>query len=226
MSLRAPVHLYQYEGSVIITEPSIEPVTLAELKEHLRISDDTEDDYLTELIVEARAEIEQASNLTLISQKWRLTIDQWPGGRADWWDGVKQAHINTLYGPNSSADLRLPRYPLISIDSVTVFDEDSNSAVVSVANTFDIDANQRPGRISLKVGATWPIALRANNAIQIDYYAGYGATADDVPAPLKRAIRSMAAYLYSHRGDGCDPVEAMHKSGAASVVNRYKTVRI
>ena len=224
MSLRPAVPLYQYEGSVILDDPSIEPVTLSELKAHLRIDDTSEDAYLTALITEARAEIEQASGLSLIRQKWRLTIDQWPGARQQWWDGVRDGHINMLYG--APADLHLPRYPLIEIDSVTVFDEDSTSAVVNVGATFDVDTNQRPGRLALKSGATWPIALRPTNAIQIDYYAGYGALAADVPAPLKRAIRSLAAYLYSHRGDGCDPVEAMAMSGAASAVNRYRTVRI
>jgi uncharacterized phiE125 gp8 family phage protein len=226
MSLRVPVQLYQYQGSVILEGPAIEPVTLSEVKAQLRIDDDSEDGFIAGLINEAREEIEQASGLSLIRQKWRLTIDQWPGGRQDWWDGVREGHINTLYGPGSHADLKLPKYPLIEIDAVTVFDEDSNSQAVNVGNTFDVDTNQRPGRISLKVGATWPIALRANNAIQIDYYAGYGALAANVPGPLKRAIRSMVGYLYSHRGDGCDPVEAMQKSGAASVVNRYRTIRI
>lgn len=224
MSLRPAVPLYQYEGSVILEDPAVEPVSLAELKAHLRIDDTSEDTYLTSLIVESREEIEQASGMALIRQKWRLTIDHWPGARQQWWDGVKDGHINMLYG--APADLRLPRYPLIEIDGVTVFDEDSTSAVVNVGATFDIDTNQRPGRLALKSGATWPIALRPTNAIQIDYYAGYGALAADVPAPLRRAIRSMAAYLYSHRGDGCDPVEAMAKSGAASVVDRYRTVRI
>jgi hypothetical protein len=224
MSLRPSIPLYQYQGSVILEGPSVEPVSLAELKAHLRIDDSAEDDYLFSLIAECREEIEQASGMALIRQKWRLTIDHWPGARQQWWDGVKDGHINMLYG--APADLHLPRYPLIEIDSVTVFDEDSTSAAVNVGATFDIDTNQRPGRLALKSGATWPIALRPTNAIQIDYYAGYGASASSVPAPLKRAIRSMAAYLYSHRGDGCDPVEAMAKSGARSAVDRYRTARI
>ena len=226
MSLRAPVSLHQFKGSVVLEDAASEPVTLQEMKDHLRISDDSEDGLLADMIIEARSEIEQASGLTLIRQKWRLTIDQWPGGRQVWWDGVRDGHISEIYGPGSSAALTLPRYPLIELDSVTVFDEDSNSTAVDIAETFDVDATQTPGRINLKVGATWPIALRANNAIQVDYYAGYGSTANDVPAPLRRAVRSLTAYLYGNRGDGCSPVKAMQMSGAQSVVNRYRAWQI
>lgn len=228
MALRVPVGLYQFKGSQLVTGPASEPVTLAELKEHLRIAsgDTSEDSYLTDLITESREEIEEASGMALITQTWRLAIDHWPSGRQEWWDGVRDGHINEIYGPKSYSALYLPRYPLLGISSVKVYDEDSTESSITVADYFDIDTVQRPGRINLKVGATWPVALRANNAIIIEYTAGYGSSADDVPAPLRRAIKSMAAYLYSHRGDGCDPVEAMKMSGAASAVGRYKVAKI
>lgn len=226
MSLRLPVHLYQYQGSELVTGPAIEPVTLEEMRQHLRIDDEDEHEYLLDLISEAREEIEQASGLTLINQTWRLAIDRWPAGRQEWWDGVREGHINQLYGPNGSTDLFLPKYPLVSVNSVKVYDEDSNESTVNIAQTFDVDAIQRPGRMSLKVGAAWPVALRASNAIVIEYTAGYGSASTDVPAPLRRAVKVLAAYLFSHRGDGCDPVEAMRMSGAAAVVNRYRTARI
>jgi uncharacterized phiE125 gp8 family phage protein len=226
MALRVPVGLFQYKGSEQVTGPAIEPVTLEEMRQHLRIEDEDEHGYLLDIIAEAREEIEQASGLTLISQTWKLAIDQWPSGRSDWWDGVREGHINQLYGPNSYSDLLLPKYPLLTVDSVKVYDEDSNEQVVDIASTFDVDAIRRPGRLTLKVGATWPVALRANNAIVIEYTAGYGTAPSDVPAPLRRAVKVLAAYLFSHRGDGCDPVEAMKMSGAATVVNRYRTSRL
>jgi uncharacterized phiE125 gp8 family phage protein len=226
MALRNPVDLYQQQGSVIVTEPAIEPVTLEEMREHLRIDDEAEHNFLLDSISEAREEIEQATGLALISQTWKLTIDHWPAGKQDWWDGVRQGHINQLYGPDAYSSLRLPKYPLLSVSSVTVYDEESNAQSISVADVFDIDLNQRPGRITLKSGQTWPVALRANNAIEIEYVAGYGTAASDVPGPLRRAIRSLAAHLFTHRGDGCDAVDAMKDCGAATVVNRYRAQRI
>jgi uncharacterized phiE125 gp8 family phage protein len=226
MALREPVSLYQQRGNVRIVQPAVEPVTIAELKAHLAITDSGDDDILYDLLAEAREQIEQSSGLALISQQWRMTIDQWPAGSSQWWDGVREGHPSMLYGPRGAAWVKLPVYPLISVDSVTVFDEDSNSAAVTIANTFDIDTQQMPGRMGLKFGATWPIALRPTNAIQIVYTSGYGSTPASVPRTLRRAVRSLAAYLYAHRGDGCDPVEAMQKSGAQSAVGEYKVTRI
>lgn len=224
MTLRPSIPLNQYRGSVIVTAPAAEPVTLAELKTHLRITDSADDTYLTAIIVEARAEIEASSGLTLINQTWRMALDQWPSMSGEWWDGVRDGHINMLTGTPS--ELRLPRFPLSSITSVTVYAEDGTGTAVTVASTFDIDTMQYPGRLTLKRGATWPIALRASNAIVIDYVAGFGATAADVPAPLRRAVRAMAGYLYEHRGDGCDAGQAYVASGAAGIVGRYRVIKL
>lgn len=226
MTLRSAVRLYQDRGSVLVTAPGTEPVTAAELRSHL-IVDSTQlpDADANALIADARTEIENRLNLAMISQSWRLSLDYWPGGTEDWWDGVREASINSIYVKNSMGSVELPRSPLASVTSVTVYDEDSNSTAVTIADTFDVDTYRTPGRITLKRGAVWPIALRANNAIQIVYSAGY-ANAAAVPPPMKRAVKELAAYLYSHRGDECDPTDAWRKSGAESTLNVYKVKRL
>ena len=80
--------------------------------------------------------------------------------------------------------------------------------------------------MTLQQGATWPVALRSSAAIEIDYTAGYGVDATTVPAPIKRAIRQMAAYMYEHRGDGCEPKDALTASGAWAILNRYRVVEV
>lgn len=226
MTLRPAVPLYQQRGSVLVTAPASEPVTASELRSHLRV-DSTElpDADANALIAEARQTIEDVMGLAFISQSWRLSIDRWPGGAEAWWDGVRQMAISELYAPNYMTSVMLPRWPLASITSVTVFDEDSNSQAVTVANTFDVDTYQVPGRLTLKRGSTWPIALRANNAIQIVYVAGY-ANAAAVPAPMKRALKQLAAFLYTNRGDTCEPADAMQKSGAAGLFDTYRPMRV
>ncbi len=227
MALRNPVDLYQHRGNVLTSAPAVEPVTAAELRTLLRESaTGLPDAEANDFIAQARQEIEDLTGLALITQSWRLTIDRWPTAREPWWDGVRQGSINDLHGPAHMSSLHLPRYPLQSVTSVTVYDEDSNSTAVTVASTFDVDTAQRPGRITLQSGATWPIATRANNAIEVVYVAGYGDAASDVPAPLVRAVRQMAAYLYAHRGDGCSVADAYRESGAAAVAERYRVARL
>lgn len=226
MTLRPAIPLYQQRGSVLVTAPASEPVTASELRSHLR-ADATElpDADANALIAEARQMIEDLTGVAFISQSWRLSLDLWPGGAEAWWDGVRQMAISELYAPNYMTSVMLPRWPLASITSVTVFDEDSNSQAVTVANTFDVDIYQVPGRLTLKRGSTWPIALRANDAIQIIYVSGY-ANAAAVPAPMKRALKQLAAFLYTNRGDTCEPADAMQKSGAAGLFDTYRPMRL
>lgn len=223
MALRNTVRLHDPRGNRLGAGPAVEPVTLTELKTHLRIVGTDEDTYLTQLIIDARQELEDTTGLAFITQNWILTLDRWPRSNERWWDGVRQGAIGDIYGDVQPVSLELPRYPLISVDVVTVYDEDSNDTVVTIANTFDVDVSFLRGRLTLQRGATWPVALRANDAIVINYTSGYGASAANVPAPLKRAIRNMAAYMYEHRGD-CNGEDAYLTSGAKDIMDRYRAV--
>lgn len=218
------MNTYGYRGHRLQIHPSLEPVTLNDLKNYLRLSGASEDQELVALIEEARQLIEDYSGLALITQTWQLTIDRWPSVHEPWWDGVRQAHINILDGGNSS--LKLPRHPLQSITSVTVYSGDGTPTTVTVGDIFDVDTQQLLGRLTLKLGAVWPVALRANNAIEIVYKAGYGDDTVDVPMPLVRAVKQLAAYLYSHRGDGCVDGNPLTKSGVASILDTYRVREI
>ena len=228
MALRQARLIHDYRGNRLQTAPTVEPVTATELKTHMRLTGTEEDDYLEDVIAEARQEIEDATGIAFISQTWKLTLDRWPAAREEWWDGMREAHIDVIYGGNRTnyASVKLPRYPLITVDTVNVYDEDSNATAVTIANVFDVDTESLRGRLTIQRGATWPVALRSNNAIEITYTAGYGTAATDVPAPLKRAVRQMAAYMYEHRGDGCDPKDAFRHSGAKAILDRYRDVEV
>lgn len=221
MALRSQAHLHRHRGSRIVTEPASEPVVISDLEDYLVASNLGQEGL--KLLAAARQFIEDQTGLALITQTWRATYDRWPGQREPWWDGVRDGAITELYVPDAHAHIELPRYPLDSITSVTVYDEDSNSTSVTVADVFDVDTYSMPGRLSLKRGATWPVATRASNAIEIVYDAGYG-DADDVPEPLKRAIVNMAGYLYETKG--CPPGDAYVKSGAAAMAARYAAARL
>ena len=225
MAIRPAARHYQDRGSTLITAPAVEPVTLTEMRTHLRLhsNDTSEDAYLFNLIREVREEIEQRIGRAIIEQTWQLTIDHWPHGREPWWEGTKEAHIHVLHG--NYGWLVLPKSPLISVESVTVYDEDSTAQSINVPETFDIDTAQEPGRLALKSGQTWPVALRPTNAIEVVYKAGFATSADDVPGPLKRAVRNLVAYAYQYRGD-CSSEAAMIAAGVKGVVDQYKVLKI
>lgn len=225
MALTHSISHHQNRGLTLVTGPTVEPVSLQNMRTHLRLdsADTSEDEYIADLICDARAEIEHALGIALLQQTWKPTIDNWPGARSEWWEGTRDGAITELHG--GSGWLELPKYPLISVDAVTVYDEGSNSTSVTVSSTFDIDTVQEPGRMALKSGQAWPVALRPTNAIEVTFKAGYGTAAADVPVPIQRAVRQLATYLYNKRGD-CQMADAMEASGANAVVAKYKIARL
>jgi uncharacterized phiE125 gp8 family phage protein len=225
MTLRPSIPRTQHRGHVLVTPPASEPVTANELRAQLAETETGLPDAQADaLIAEARELIEQMTGIAFIAQTWKLALDRWPAGQELWWDGVRQMAISEIYAPNSLRAVDLPRYPLSAIEGVTVYDEAGNAETVNVAATFDVDLFRRPGRLVLKRGATWPVALRAANAIEIEYTAGYGVNASLVPATLKRAVKQVASYLHAHYGDECQPEDAL--GAARGLLDAYAVKRL
>ena len=225
MALRSRVQYTHYRGHKRTQEPAAEPVSLDDVKDQLRIEDDADDALLSLYIQSAREQCEEVTGLALIEQQWRMTLDQWPGQGEPWWDGVKQMAISELRSSARPFWVILPRYPLIDAESVTTYDQDGDPSTVDLSD-FIVDREQQPGRIVLRSTATWPIALQRANAVEIDYTAGFGPDSDSVPAALRVALMQMVATMYEHRGDDCSAEDAMRRSGALAVFNRWKVHKV
>jgi uncharacterized phiE125 gp8 family phage protein len=158
----------------LITPPSAEVLTLAEAKAHLRLDASDEDDLVTSLIRVAREHLERTTGLCLMTQGWRLYLDSVSE------DGV----------------IQIARGPVQSIESVTVYDAEGQAASVSLEGHV-LDGRGRPVRLMLRQ-PIWP--GRAVNGIEIDFTAGFGTAATDVPDALKRAMLTHAAQMFSCRG--------------------------
>lgn len=162
-------------GLKMITGPAAEPVSLTEVKSHLRIDSDTEDTYLGTLIQTAREFCENFQNRAYITQTWELTTDSW-----------------------GCFPLDIPLPPLISVESIKYFDTENVEATWDAANYF-VDIDSEPGRIGLGYLVTLPqTVLRPTNGVKIQFIAGYGA-ALDVPLRIKQAILMLVGHYYENR---------------------------
>lgn len=145
----------------VTTAPAEEPVTLEEIKAHLKVDVDSEDDLLTMYLAAARQLCELEARRAFVTQTLQLKLEGWPWGE----------------------EIHLPRPPLQSVTGVVYVDTDGNSHTMS-ASEYTVDTASEPGRIILAYGAGWPGAsLRPGPAITITYVAGYG-DAEDVPPHL------------------------------------------
>ena len=192
-------------GLTLITPPAAEPVTLAEARAHLRIDGTGDDALIAALIAAAREAVESHTRRALMAQSWRLTLDRFPGAPLPWWDGVRQGADL----PSSAGAIELPRPPLQSVASVTVFDDADAPAVVPAADYF-VDTAREPGRIVLRSAKSWPVVRRAAAGVEIDFTAGYGA-ATDVPQAIRQGILLLAGYWFENR-------EAVSPDGPAAEI--------
>lgn len=201
----------------LITAPSVEPLTLQEAKDQLRINTTDQDARITAYIAAARQFCENFTNRAFITQTWELWLDSisymWKDARGPWWDGTREGPLSLL--SQQAVEIDIPRPPLISLVTVTTFDvNDNETTFYDSGNTasLETDTISEPGRIHLTYGTIWPGNLRRMNAVRIQYQAGYGATSDTVPGPIKVAIAELVTHYYENRGDSKEAppsVEAM-----------------
>ena len=159
-----------------VTPPAIEPVTLAELKDHLRIDAGMEDSLLLGFITTAREWCEGYQNRAYITQTWELGLDEWP------------EIINMPLPLLQSTDLKIEYY---GTDGVVH---------LLAATEYQIDVRGYKGRITPAYGHHWPtLTLRPLSGIIVTFKAGYGAVVSDVPERIRTAVKLLAGHLYEHR---------------------------
>jgi len=196
-------------GWKLKTGPTVEPVTLTEVKLHLKLATVTadaeaytdEDTLLTALIQAAREQAEKYTNRALINQTWEYYLDEFP-------DGDIPVHVS----------------PLSSVTSITYIDSDGVTQTLATT-VYQADTTVEPGKIFLKYGQLWPSTRTVPNAVVITYVSGYGSTAASVPASIRAAILLIIGHLYEHRENVTVGVTANDMpQGAYFLLDPYRVI--
>lgn len=160
----------------VTTPPASEPITLAVAKAHLRVDFDDDDVLIGALVQAAREYCEDVLGRALMAQTIECVLDSEP-----------------------SDVIALPRPPLLSVNSIKFYDE-SDTATLVDPSEYLVDRTSEPGRVVLNADGEWPsVDLRPANAIVIEFDAGFGDDAEDVPAKYRQAILLLVAHWYTHR---------------------------
>jgi len=172
---------------ITITQPSVEPVVLADVYLHLRLDADEnspadthpDDAMLNTFIAASRKQAEKLTRRAFVSQGLRLVTDAFPTG------GVV-----------------LLRPPILEVTSVSYFDVNNALLVIDPANYFVTSGDQKP-RLQFLDTYAYPTLYGREDALRIEYTAGYepddaspGDYAANVPAGIKSAILLGVQLLY------------------------------
>lgn len=157
-----------------LVDATVEPITLAEAKAHLRVTVSSEDALITALITAARTTCEERLRRTLIDTDWQLTLDAFP----------------------CALPLRMPR--VIAVESVEYVDS-AGAPQTLAGSEYQVDGESEPGWIVPAYGKAWPATREQANAVTVTYSCGYGVAASDVPGPIKQWILLQIGALYANR---------------------------
>jgi uncharacterized phiE125 gp8 family phage protein len=93
---------------------------------------------------------------------------------------------------------------------------DGTSQIIP-ATSYLLDGFGAPPRLVWHGASAMPLPGRVANGIEIGLEAGYGATATDVPEPLRQALLLLVAHWYDYRNPveiGATDIEVPHMISA------------
>jgi uncharacterized phiE125 gp8 family phage protein len=161
------------------TAPVSEPVTLIEMKLWAKV-DITEDDALiTALITAARIEVENDINRALINT-------------------TSTMYMNAFFTDKGDA-IQIETGNVTAINSIKYLD-DAGSLQTWSTSEYETDFRGQFSWFKPVDGDTYPTTdINTFNAVEVEFVAGYGATASSVPENIKVAIKMLVTDMYEHR---------------------------
>lgn len=201
-----------------VTQPAIEPVELADVRRHIKASSTDDNSTINLIIQTAREYVEQESGLIMINTELQWFLDSYGKGNGDlmpWWDGIREGAISEY----QCGGLVIPRGPVYSVTHIKTYDNLDAATTWNAAN-YQVDLMR--GRITPRLGQSWPIYTRQMNGIEVQFKAGHGEEAKDVPALARLAIMMQCAHLYQNRGDLVDSKMMTAPKGVDDLIDKFK----
>jgi uncharacterized phiE125 gp8 family phage protein len=169
----------------MISGPAVQPMTLQEVKDHLRIDYSDMDDLITAYLEAATSHVQGQHSFTgraLVTQTWELVIDHFP------------VH-----------EIKIPLPPLQSVESIK-YDASDGLETTLAADQYYVDNVSEPGWV-VPITGGWPTGiLDAINAVRIRFVAGYDPTTDsppdlreNIPRAIKQAMLLYIGNFHEHR---------------------------
>lgn len=169
----------RYRSLKRLTDPAVEPISVADAKVHLRVEHDADDAVVARCIQASREWCEEYLDATLIHTQWQMSFDMFP------------PHIE------------LPRPPMAVAEGFTgvtlTYTTDTQTGVTLPTNEYRVDRDSRPGVLRPLYGDSWPSHLADYNSISVVWWAGYGADGTAVPVRIQSAMYMLLTHLYEQR---------------------------
>ncbi len=162
------------------TAPAELPLSIDDLKLHLRLTDTTNDAEVMGYLRAVVSRLDGAGgilNRPLITQTWIWKFGSFP-----------------------SWAIRLPLPPAQSVTSIVYIDEDGDEQTLSASKYKFLNANTvaNPGLITPAYGEVWPTTRHEGEAVTVTWVCGYGLR-EAVPEMTRHLIKILVADAFRQR---------------------------
>lgn len=145
----------------ITTDSKLEPVTVTEAKDHLRVDHSNDDSVILSLIKSARYRLEAATGLAFFTQTRQLRLPCFP----------------------YKSKILLPGYPVQSVTHIKYYDTGGTQQTWSNSEYTLRDA--KPNYIQLNYNEVYPVHRSKRDEIEIEYIAGETSTVSIDPRVIQ-----------------------------------------
>lgn len=211
----------------LVTPPPHEPVSLAQVYQHLRL--DTEgdspthpDDTLLGLyLTAAREEVEAATRRTLVRTTWRLSAGGFP---------YSGGYSGSYLGITRPQRLLLLRPPLVQVLAVEYYDADNVLQVYDPASYYVTD--DVVPELRLTTASAPPATYDRPDALRVTYVAGYApagsppTTQEDYAASVPKDLQAAILFGVQMRYDMLTPGDRTAMEAAMNAMMQKYRVQL
>jgi uncharacterized phiE125 gp8 family phage protein len=190
-------------GLKLVTAPADLPLTVDEVKMHLREDSDDQNDLILLFLETAVSYADGPEGFlgrALIDQTWDLYLDGFPNAWC--FDRLTYRHGHRSDHRRSLQQIQIPLPPLIEVVGVFYSDSNGDEQEFDAAN-YTVDDASEPGRVVLNESKSWPTPSRNANSVRVRFRAGYldnsSPPVANVPPDVKAALLLYVGSLYLNR---------------------------
>lgn len=173
--------------SVRTSAPVAELITLDQVKAKVRRLDNDDDAMFSLLCEGVIAHLDGAEGIlgrALVAQGWRDVWSRFPAG----------------------GSLPLKLCPVLEVESVSYFDNGDQFRTLD-AEKYRLHHEVSGSYLRMVAGLNWPATSDRDDAVAINYIAGYGETASAVPAVIRLAALDLVDHWYQPFLDGATEMQ-------------------
>ena len=179
----------RYRSLSILTDPTVEPVTLAEAKAHCRVDSTADDSLISSYIKAAREWVSAYMDETLVHTRYVMKLDSFP------------------------TEIELPRPPMATSGTATAvtitYTLENQTTATLATNQYRVDRESVPGVIRTLYNGSWPSHLLDYGAVTVTWWGGFSGDGSKVEQRVKSAILWLVGMWYERRmaADGVNLTE-------------------